>query len=73
MTVLLHFSISKKSNTGGITTKRVTSGGAHLRGVAVGQHDSEETSQWCRVVGDTVFDLTGSGIEPQIFSTGSDV
>ena len=37
-----------KSNlhyTRGITPKRVTSGGAHLRGLAPGQHSSEETSQ----------------------------
>ena len=28
-----------------ITPKRVTSGGIHLRGLAPGQHSSEETSQ----------------------------
>ena len=37
-----------------ITPKRVTSGGAHLRGLAPGQHSSEEASQLGRVVGDTV-------------------
>ena len=31
-----------------ITPKRVTSGGIHLRGLAPGQHSSEETSQRCR-------------------------
>ena len=37
-----------------ITPKRVTSGGAHLRGLAPGLHSSEETSQRLRAVGDTV-------------------
>ena len=36
------------------TPKRVTSGGAHLRGLAPGLHSSEETSQRWRAVGDTV-------------------
>ena len=47
----------KKSNlhyTRRITPKRVTSCGAHFRGLAPGQHSSEETSQRWRVVGDTV-------------------
>ena len=38
----------------GITPKRVTSGGAHLRGLAPGLHSSEKTSQRWRAVGDTV-------------------
>ena len=53
----LHF----KSNlhyAPGITSKRVTSGGVHLRGLAPEQHSSEETSQRWRDVGDTVSDLT---------------
>ena len=37
-----------------ITPKRVTSGGAHLHGLAPGLHSSEETSQQWRAVGDTV-------------------
>ena len=37
-----------------ITPKRVTSCGAHLRGLAPGLHSSEEASQRWRVVGDTV-------------------
>ena len=37
-----------------ITPKRVTSCGAHLRGLAPGLHSSKETSQRWRVVGDTV-------------------
>ena len=37
-----------------ITPKRVTSCGAHLRGLAPGHDSSEETSQQWRVVGDTV-------------------
>ena len=36
------------------TTKLVTSGGAHLRGLAPGQHSSEETSQQWRAAGNTV-------------------
>ena len=49
--------LKSKSNlhyTRRITPKRVTSCGAHLRGLAPGQHSSEETSQQWRVVGDTV-------------------
>ena len=48
---------NQKSNlhyTRGITPKRVTSGGAHLCGLAPGLHSSEETSQWWLAVGDTV-------------------
>ena len=57
----------KKSNlhyAPSIMSKRVTSGGVHLRGLAPGQHSSEETSQRWRVVGDTVSDLTDPGFEP---------
>ena len=42
-----------------IRLKRVTSGGALLRGLAPEQHSSEETSQRWRVFGDPVSDLTG--------------
>ena len=59
--------INIKSNlhyTRRITPKRVTSCGAHLRGLAPGQHSSEETSQRCA-------DLTGPGIEPQTSQTDS--
>ena len=52
-----------KSNlhyTRSITPKRVTSCGAHLRGLAPGLHSSEET-----------FALTGPGIEPQTSRTDS--
>ena len=48
---------------------RVTSSGAHLRGLARGQHSSEETSQRWRAVGDTVSNIAGPGIEPKIFRT----
>ena len=51
----------KKSNLrcfSGITPRRVTSGGVHLRGLAPGQHSSDETAQGWRVVGDAVSDLT---------------
>ena len=34
--------------------KRVTSGGAHLRGLASWRHSSEEMSQQWRAIGDTV-------------------
>ena len=37
----------------GFTLKGVTSGGAHLRGLAPGQHSSEETLQRWQPVGDT--------------------
>ena len=37
-----------------VTPKRVTSCGAHLRGLAHGLHSPEETSQRWRVIGDTV-------------------
>ena len=48
---------NQKSNlhyTRRIMPKRVTSCGAHLRGLAPGQNSSEETSQRWRVVGDSV-------------------
>ena len=44
-----------------ITARRVTSGGARLRGLAPVQHISEEISPRCRAVVDTVTDLTGPG------------
>ena len=50
-------SLVPKSNlhyTRGITPKRVTSGGAHIRCLAPGQHSSEEILQRWRAVGDTV-------------------
>ena len=61
-----------KSNlhyTRGITLKRVASGGAYLRSLASGQHNSEETSQRWRTVGDTVSDLTEPGFESQTSRT----
>ena len=45
--------------------KLVSSSGIHLRGIASGQHSSEETSQRWRAVGDAVFDLTGLEMEHQ--------
>ena len=48
-----------------MTPKRVTSGGARLRGLASGQLSSKETLQRWRVFGDTVFNLTDPGIEPK--------
>ena len=58
----------KKSNLHyacGITPKHVTSGGAHLRSLALGQHRSEETLQRWRALGNSVFDLTSPEIEPK--------
>ena len=55
--IVLMVMIKIKSNlhyTRRITPKRVMSCGAHLRGLAPGQHSSEETSQWWRVDGDAV-------------------
>ena len=63
-----------KSNlyyTRGITPKRVTSSGAHLRCFALEQHSSEETSKRWQAVGDTVSDLTEPGIESQTSRTDS--
>ena len=51
----------------------VASGGVRPRVLALGQHRSEETSQRWRAVGYTVSDLTGLGIEPQIFRIDSDI
>ena len=61
---------NQKSNfhsTRGITRKRVTSDWTHLRGLAPGQHNSKETP----IRLDTVFDLTGPGIEPKNFCANS--
>ena len=38
----------------GITSKRATKGGVHLRGLAPGQDGSDETSQRWRAVDDTI-------------------
>ena len=62
---------NKKSNlhyTRGITPKRVTSGGIHLREFAPGLYSSEETSQQRRAIVDTEYDVNDSGIEPQTSS-----
>ena len=53
--------------------KHGTSDEVHLSGLAPGYHSSEETSQRWRFFGDTVSNLTGSEIEPQIFRADSDV
>ena len=70
-------SLPKKKKTNlhfsrGIMPKRETSGGIHLRVLALGRHSSKEMSQEWLAVGDSLSDLTGPGIEPQIFSTDSD-
>ena len=56
---------SKLHNIRDITPKRVTSGRAHFRGSAPGQHSSEETSQRWRAVGDKCADLTCPEIDPR--------
>ena len=63
----LHYACSR------ITPKRVTNGGAHLRGLAPGQHSSEETSQRWRAVGGTLSALTSPEINPMTFRVDSDV
>ena len=55
--------------TRGITPKCVMSGGAHVRGLAPGQHSSEETPQQWRAVGDIVSDLTGRESNPRCPAT----
>ena len=64
---------SNDHNTRDITPQRVTSGGIHLRGLAPGQHSSEETSQRWRVIGNAVSDLTSPVIDPQISRTDTTV
>ena len=60
-------------HTRDITPMRITSGGAHLRDLAPGQHSSEVTSQRWRAVGDTESDVTNPGIETQTSRTDNDV
>ena len=67
-TLMMASAIKLKSNldyTRGITPKRVTSSGAHLRGSTPGKQSSEETLQRCRVVGDAVSDLTAPELNPR--------
>ena len=47
--------------------------GNYLRGLAPGQHSSEETSQRWRAVGDVVSNLTDPGIKPRFSRTNTDV
>ena len=56
-----------------ITPKRVTSGGAHLRGLSPGQRNFDQTSQRWRAVGDNASDLTDPEIEPMTSRANSDV
>ena len=65
--------MKNRHHTRGITLKRVASGGVYLRGLAPGLQSSEETSQRRRVVGNTAYDLTGPGFEPQTSLTDSKV
>ena len=57
---IMNFALWLRSR--GITPKRVTSGGAHFRGLAPGQHSFKETLQRWRAFGDTVSGFTGSEI-----------
>ena len=68
----LHTSTLNLHYTRGITPKRVTKGGAHLCGLARGQHSYEKTSQRWRIVRDSVCDLTGPAIEPITSLIGND-
>ena len=54
-------------------SKYVTSSRAHVRGLAPGQHSSEETSQRWRAVDATVTNLTPLGIETRTSRANSDV
>ena len=75
MTKFRH-SIKVKSNlhcTCGITPKSVTRSGAHLCGIAPGQHSSDETWRRWRAVGSTAYNSSGPGIEPQTSHDDSDV
>ena len=63
----------KLHHTRGITLKRVTSGRAHLLGLAPAQHSCERTSQHWQAVGDTVSDLTGRKLKFDTSRTYSDV
>ena len=64
---------SNLHSTRGITPKRVTSGGAHLRGLAPGQQSCDEKLQPWRAVGETMFGLTGSEIETKTYRIDSNV
>ena len=56
-----------------ITSKRVTSGGIRLQGLAPGQHSFKETPQQWQVVGDIEFDSTNPGFESHTHRTNSNV
>ena len=64
--------LHKKSNlhyTRDITPKRVTSGGAHLRGAALELHNSEQTSQRVASRWQHCDDLADQAIEPHTSRT----
>ena len=56
-----------------VVPKRGSEWQGRPRVLALGQHRSEETSQRRRAVGYIMSDLTGLGIEPQIFRMISDI
>ena len=64
---------NRNQYTRGITSKRVTSGRAHLHDLAPMQHSCEEVSQQWRAVGDSVTALSDPGIEPRTPRADSDV
>ena len=47
-----------------VLRRSITSGEAHLRGLAPGQHNSEEPSKLWRAVGDSMSDLTDQEFKP---------
>ena len=59
-------------NTCRIVPKPDTSVGTNLRGLEPGQHNSGETWQRWRAVGDAASDLIGPGIESETYRTNSD-
>ena len=66
MSLQLSYLASQKSilhHSRGITSKRVTSGGAHVRSLAPGQLSFEKTSQQLQPIGDNVSDLTDLGFK----------
>ena len=69
----MYISKSNPHYTRGIMAKHVTSGRAHLQGLAPGQQSFEKMSQRRRAVGDTASDLTCPAIKPQTSCDHSNV
>ena len=65
------FKISRYASARNFTPKRVTSGGVHLHGLALGWHNCEETSQRWPATGDTVSDCPAREWNPDHSSNSS--